>query len=170
MKIRIGTIEDIKGLARVHYESWKTTYSGIFSEETLTNRTYEKVLSNWRPRLENRNEKYQCFLAETEEGEIVAFAECGVERTNNFQIEGELYTLYILESFQRKGIGTLLFKKVIEHLSNHNIHSVMAWVIKDNESRKFYERHGGEVIGEQLIGDTGILEVAYAWKNLNDFI
>lgn len=170
MKIRIGTIEDIKGLARVHYESWKTTYSGIFSEETLTNRTYEKVLSNWRPRLENRNEKYQCYLAETEEGEIVAFVECGVERTNNFQIEGELYTLYILESFQRKGIGTLLFKKVIEHLSNHNIHSVMAWVIKDNESRKFYERHGGEVIGEQLIGDTGILEVAYAWKNLNDFI
>ncbi|MEK5393805.1 GNAT family N-acetyltransferase [Margalitia sp. FSL K6-0131] len=170
MKIRIGTIEDIKGLARVHYESWKTTYSGIFSEETLTNRTYEKVLSNWRPRLENRNEKYQCYLAETEEGEIVAFAECGVERTNNFQIEGELYTLYILESFQKKGIGTLLFKKVIEHLSNHNIHSVMAWVIKDNESRKFYERHGGEVIGEQLIGDTGILEVAYAWKNLNDFI
>jgi len=170
MKVRIGTTKDLKGLARVHYESWKTTYSGIFSEETLTNRTYEKVLNNWRPRLENKNEKYQCFLAETDEGEIVAFAECGVERTNKFPIEGELYTLYILESFQRKGIGTMLFKRVIEHLLSHNINSVLAWVIKENESRKFYERHGGGVIDEQLIGDTGILEMAYAWKNIHDFI
>jgi len=128
------------------------------------------VESNWIPRLEKKAEKYHCFLAETEEGEIVAFAECGLERTNKFPIKGELYTLYILEAFQRKGIGTLLFKQVIEHLISHNIHSIMAWVIKDNESRKFYERHGGEVIGEQLIGDTGILEVAYAWKNINDFI
>ncbi|WP_158176686.1 hypothetical protein [Heyndrickxia camelliae] len=32
MKIRIATIEDIKGLARVHYDSWKSTYTGIFSE------------------------------------------------------------------------------------------------------------------------------------------
>ena len=169
MNVRVGTIKDIEGLARVHYESWITTYTGIFSGEILRNRTVEKVENNWRPRLENKADKYECFLVETEKGEIVAFAECGMERSNKFQIDGELYTLYILESYQRQGLGTLLLKKVIEHLLSHNFNSLLAWVIKDNDSRNFYERHGGKVIGEQWIGDTGILEVAYAWKSLKEF-
>jgi GNAT superfamily N-acetyltransferase len=166
MQTRVGMIADIKGLARVHYESWKTTYTGIFSDQVIANRTYEEVEANWRPRLEKKADKYQCFLAETGEGEIVAFAECGVERTNNYQVDGELYTLYILEEYQKKGIGTELFKMAIGHLLEHEIRSMMTWVIKNNGSRIFYERHEGEVIAEQAVGDTGIMEVAFAWRDI----
>ncbi|GIN40205.1 MULTISPECIES: GNAT family N-acetyltransferase [Heyndrickxia] len=169
MQIRVGTINDIKGLAKVHYESWITTYTGMFSEETFKKRTYERVLENWRPRLENLDPNYRCFLAETDEGEIFAFAECGKERTGDFNIDSELYTIYMLELFHQKGIGKLLFQKVIEFLNDQGFHSLLVWVLKDNHSaRKFYEKLGGVQIAEQSLGDSGILEVAYAWSNIQE--
>ncbi|GIN86576.1 acetyltransferase [Heyndrickxia sporothermodurans] len=167
MNIRIGEIKDIKQLATVHYESWISTYKGIFSKETIEKRTYETVLEQWRPRLENKAVNYQCFLAETAKGEIVAFAECGKERTEKYGVDGELYTIYMLEAYQGKGIGKSLFYEVVEFLKEKGFQSFMLWVLKDNHSaRRFYEKLGGELIAEKLIGDTDIVEVAYSWKNL----
>lgn len=169
MPIKVGTVKDIEGLAKVHYESWITTYSGIFSEETFKNRTFEKVLKNWRPRLTNLAPDYRCFLAETDEGEVFAFAECGKERTREYGIDSELYTIYILDNYQGNGVGKALFNRVEEFLKERNLQSLMVWVLKDNHSaRRFYEKLGGELIAEQPLGDSGILEVAYAWKNLFD--
>lgn len=167
MHIRIGALKDIEGLAKVHYESWKTTYKGIFSEETFKNRTYEVVLEHWRPRLEQKAVDSQCFLAETDEGEIFAFAECGKERTGKYGIDGELYTIYMLEQYQGNGIGKELFAKVVEFLKDNGFQSLMVWVLKDNHSAKrFYVKLGGELIAEKLLGDTDILEEAYVWKDI----
>ncbi|MGE8204895.1 N-acetyltransferase family protein [Heyndrickxia sp. NPDC080065] len=168
MRIRVGTIQDIEGLAKVHYESWLTTYKGIFSDETFKNRTYERVLENWRPRLDNPNSDYQCLLAETDGDEVFAFAECGIERTKKYGIDSELYTIYMLKEYQKNGVGKLLFNQVIEFLKERNFQSLLVWVLKDNQNaRKFYEKLGGSLIAEQPLGDSGILEVAYAWENIH---
>lgn len=57
----------------------------------------------------------QCtvFVAETENGEVIGFADCGNERSGDYPgIEGEVYAIYILEAYQGQNIGKL--KKVIQ--------------------------------------------------------
>ena len=45
---------------------------------------------------------------------------------------------------------------------------MMLWVLKQNPSRGFYERLGGEVLAEQEIEISGqkYPEVAYGWRAL----
>ena len=45
----------------------------------------------------------------------------------------------------------------------------MLWVLDRNPSRLFYERLGGQLIGEQTIElgqDVTSVEVAYGWPNI----
>ena len=44
--IRRAIKDDIQGIAKVHADSWKTTYKGIFPNEILENITYEKRKNN----------------------------------------------------------------------------------------------------------------------------
>lgn len=42
MQIRKATPSDAEGIARVHVESWKSTYINIVPEDFLKNLSYEK--------------------------------------------------------------------------------------------------------------------------------
>ena len=44
--IRRAIKDDIRGIAKVHVDSWKTTYKGIFADEFLENITYEQRENN----------------------------------------------------------------------------------------------------------------------------
>ncbi|MFK4429194.1 hypothetical protein ABH962_000543 [Bacillus sp. RC54] len=44
--IRRAIKDDIRGIAKVHVDSWKTTYKGIFADEFLENITYEQREKN----------------------------------------------------------------------------------------------------------------------------
>ena len=44
--IRRAIKDDIPGIAKVHADSWKTTYKGIFPNEILENITYEQRKNN----------------------------------------------------------------------------------------------------------------------------
>lgn len=35
MQVRIATLNDAAGIAKVHVDSWRTTYKGIIQEEFL---------------------------------------------------------------------------------------------------------------------------------------
>ena len=45
--IRRATKDDIAGIVKVHVESWKTTYKGIFANEILENVTFEQRKKQW---------------------------------------------------------------------------------------------------------------------------
>ena len=44
--IRRAIKDDIQGIAKVHVDSWKATYKGIFADEILDNIAYEKRENN----------------------------------------------------------------------------------------------------------------------------
>ncbi len=46
--IRRATKSDIAAIAKIHVESWKTTYTGIFENEILENVTFEQRKSSGR--------------------------------------------------------------------------------------------------------------------------
>ena len=45
------------------------------------------------------------YVAENEAGQIVGFADGGPERARDMTFKGELYAIYILNDYQRQGVG-----------------------------------------------------------------
>jgi GNAT superfamily N-acetyltransferase len=78
-----------------------------------------------------------------------------------------LYAIYLLENYQRQGIGNQLVRNVVQELHTFIIFSLFVWVLEDNPSRFFYERLGGQVIYEQVItiGGVQVKKVGYGWKD-----
>ncbi len=98
MRIREAVLEDAEGIARVHVDSWRTTYKGIVSETVLQQLSYEQRAENWRRGIG----KNALYVAEDESGRIVGFATGGKERTGNYDVDGELYAIYLLNEVQGK--------------------------------------------------------------------
>src|SRR5699024_6256566 len=112
MKIRKAYSNDALGVAKVQVDSWKTTYKNIVPDGYLEQMTYENREKKWKDIIFNQ----AVFVAENN-GEIIGFSNGGNERTGKYpDYKGELYAIYILEEYQRKGVGKLLLEPVVENL------------------------------------------------------
>ncbi len=163
MIIRKAKMEDAEEIAKVHVDSWRTTYKGIVPDSYLETLHYEKREEIWRTAIPTGN----VFVAENEEGRIVGFANGGKERSGQYPgYDGELYAIYLLEAYQGKGIGSTLVKKVIEYLKEKGINSMIILALEDNPACMFYETLGGKRMGtEELeIGGKEFTEVVYGWR------
>ncbi|WP_078379269.1 GNAT family N-acetyltransferase [Sutcliffiella halmapala] len=171
MIIRLAKPGDAPSIAKVHVDSWKTTYKGLIADSYLEELSYENRARMWAAAIERGFEKSCIFVAEVD-GEIVGFANGGMERTQKYGIDGELFAIYLLQSYQKKGIGKKLCTTVAEFLHNKNYQSMLVWVLANNPSRAFYHSLHPEEIGvEQIqIGDQSFQEIAYAWKNLKSLL
>jgi Acetyltransferase (GNAT) family. len=57
------------------------------------------------------------YVAENKSGKIVGFAAGGRERMGKYMYQGELFAIYILEEYQRQGIGRQLLGCVAAKIS-----------------------------------------------------
>ena len=64
MNIRLASVHDIRGISRVHVESWKSTYHGIISESFLSNLTIERRIKNWERTFNNLNQDEVIYIIE----------------------------------------------------------------------------------------------------------
>jgi GNAT superfamily N-acetyltransferase len=150
--IRQAVSEDAAEIAKVHVDSWRSTYAGIVPGAFLDDLSYAKSEARWLKRLANPTAEYVIFVAQDEEGRVIGFVDGGSERSGDDEYDGEIYALYLLQNHQGRGLGTKLFRRVITHLLTFsNIHSVMVWVLQDNPSKFFYESMGGELVRQKTM-------------------
>lgn len=165
MLIRKAELEDVAGIAKVHVDSWRTTYKGIVPDSFLESLSYEEREQIWKSGIE-RN---QVYIAEDEEGQIVGFASGGEERTGKYDAyRGELYAIYLLEGQHGRGIGQKLFQSVVDDLKEKQLNSMLIWALAENPACHFYEKLGGRKIDTAEIELDGkkLDEVAYGWDEL----
>jgi L-amino acid N-acyltransferase YncA len=167
MEIREAQISDAPAIARVHVDSWRSTYSGIVPADYLARLDYGQREQEWCDRIRAKRERQFISVAQ-EAGEIVGFASCGPEGSGNPTYDGELYVIYILEEHQRQGTGRLLVSHLASGLLQAGMESMLVWVLADNPFRRFYERLGGQPVAEQSvsIGEVELEEVAYGWRDI----
>lgn len=172
--IRNATESDAEGIAFVHVNSWKTSYTGIIDQSFLENLSYEKRLASWKEILQSKNTQQLVALFDDQ---IVGFAGFGSARlescidhsllkdkTANI---GEVYSIYLLEQHKGKGCGKALFNKCRYHLSQEGVESFVVRALTDNiRAIHFYEREGGKLIEEIniSIGDKNYPESFYLFK------
>lgn len=165
--IRIAHLEDAAGIARVHVDSSRTTYKGIFADEFLATLTYSRQEQSWQRILNDPAQ--MTFVAVDEAGTIVGFVNGGPEREGDPVYQGELYAMYLVQEAQRRGLGRSLVKELARALAERHFASMMLWVLASNPACRFYEALGGQVIKQRQyqVGGASYDELAYGWKDLS---
>jgi GNAT superfamily N-acetyltransferase len=164
-QLRVATVADALGIARVHVDSWRTTYRGLLPDDLLDNLSYESRAEGWERFIARGNFSDLSYVAE-EEGEIVGFVHGGPVREFPGEYTGEIYAIYLLASQHGKGTGRALFEQAATGLAERGFNNFMLWVLDGNPTRGFYEHMGGVELAqkqEQLGGKT-VTEIAYGWK------
>lgn len=166
--IRKAGQEDALAIAQVHVNSWKSTYKGLISDAYLDSLSVGSFERFWADQLEASS--LSPYVAETGSG-IVGFVQGGPLREKDYRYQGEIYSLYLLKSHQRKGLGKQLVQAVMEDLITEGMSSFLVWVLADNPSCGFYEKLGGKKIGTKQvqIGGNMLQEVAYGWERPDSF-
>ena len=168
LTIRPARVEDAAAMARVHVDTWRTTYPGIISAEHLAKLSYERSERLWVEHLTNPGAE-RAFVAVTPTAEVVGLASCGPIREPLEHCDAELVVLYIRQAYQGVGCGRRLVTTVAQDLASRGFQSLVIWVMAENRSaRGFYEKLGGRLAAEKPIhiGEEDLLEVAYVWPDL----
>lgn len=168
--IRSARVADAPAIARVHVESWRTTYSGMLPRDFLDGLRYEDRERMWTRVLGGLvpEQPETVVVAEHAASGIVGFASGGPDRDEPERYDAELYAIYLLAEWQGQGIGRRLFDAVVQAFCTAGLRSLRLWVAAGNSAERFYERMGGVAIGEKLaiVGGIDLREVCYAWGAL----
>ncbi|MEC1525401.1 GNAT family N-acetyltransferase [Neobacillus niacini] len=167
MKIKKASEVDIKSIARVYVDGWKTTYRGLVPDDYLDSLSYEESEQRWLNFLNHEKEPF-IYIAMNEAGEIIGFAAGKSIVDDNF--DGELYSLYLLQECRGLGVGRQLVSAIARHFKEKGIASMMVWVMERNISGLgFYERMGGRAYlhRNNEFGGMVVEDVAYGWKDVS---
>ncbi len=174
-QVRVAKISDARSIAEVHVASWQTTYKDFLPAHYLSALSVEEKERLWKERLslvEQGNEDFILYVVEeNEQDKIVGFVCGGKDRKDHPVYHGELYTLYLLQEYQRKGLGQLLVHRFALWLHEHSYQKMRVWVLDRNPARKFYEALGGQLLPEIRkleFGGQWVLDVSYGWENLRE--
>lgn len=186
MKIRLATVDDARGMARVIVDTFLAANRGVLSEEAWQRRkaewTHEVSARNWESAINgiaDSSSPTECiYVAEDETGEIVGVAMGCPSPDENDPKDigpkniGEVNLLYVSESHQKQGIGRALVQATAAHLARSGMTKLhIATAEANTEGRIFYERIGGRIVGtRQDFGDGEPLPlVVYEWPDIHIF-
>ena len=172
-EIETARIQDAEAIAAVHISSWRETYRGLLPNDLLENLQLDQRAELWRQIIASNqlSPSSAQYIARSKK-QIVGFGSCGPGRSRTCVkegYEGEISTLYVLNSHQHRGIGSALFHQMTVRLSSEGINSLSLWVLDTNlKARSFYERRGGVAFDKREDDHRGTLttEIAYGWRNV----
>jgi GNAT superfamily N-acetyltransferase len=166
VRFREATIDDCMSVAGVHVRSWQESFAGIVPQAFLDKMSVEKRARAFEEGF--RAASYKMYVAEVPESGVIGFADRGEPRDNIGRYAAELYAIYLLPEFQRRGIGENLFKLVVESFVREGRCSMYLYALEVSPYRTFYEKMNGRVVGRKRREIEGIPfdELVYGWDCL----
>jgi len=182
--VRAAKVEDAPGIARVHVDTWRSAYRGIVPASFLAGLSYQTSRVRWEKFIAEsegvETGRFGRFIlvAEHPADGIVAFVSAGPSRTagtltgTQAPPVGEIYTLYVLQAHQRRGIGRRLVGRAARRMAGQGVRSVILWALTENPYRDFYSSLGGRAGARQVqrIGGADLEETAYVWPDIGELI
>ena len=139
--------EDAKELAHNIAVVWNTTYKGIVDNEFLEilylNEDYSA--KNIINKIDNNDNYYVLKL----NNKIIGWIYYDYV-SNKYENADEIYSLYILKEYHKKGYGKLLFNLAVNDMKKNNINKFVVGCLEGNPSNEFYKYMGGKYIGNNL--------------------
>jgi GNAT superfamily N-acetyltransferase len=147
--IRPARIGDAEGIGRVQAESRHATYRGIMSDAALANITVEERTRWWTRALEVYDDKWFVFVVE-ENDQIVGFSctgPAGLGAASTIA-EYDLYFLYLLPGWERRGLGRALVERTFSGLRERGVPDIQILCLRGTTAYLFYEALGGQLAEE----------------------
>lgn len=160
MRLDDATAADLAVLARLHTESWRIAYRGIFPDSYLDGDLYANRLAKWRT-----------ILAENGEWGIIAREG---EQAVGFVWVSErevpvAESLHMLPGRRGGGGGPLLFAAAAERLIARGQTELVLYVFAGNAPAiRFYDALGGQMVGQGIDDIAGhkVPDLRYRWTDL----
>jgi GNAT superfamily N-acetyltransferase len=132
--IRFARPEDAGQIARVDVESWEDAYAPIMPAEYIERRRMVRRAASWHHALDR--------------GETVLVAQIDRRIVGFGSLQGnEIGMLYLLPAYQARGIGQLLFRRLLEEIRDAGYEAAELWVLVSNHrARRFYAANGGRMM------------------------
>jgi len=171
IRIRRAEPDDLRSMARVHVETWKSAYRGLIPNNRLDTLTVESdIAGGFGSYLKQPPPGLAEFVAVTTGGEVIGFAMGGPAREPEPGYTGELGSIYVLSSHQRQGVGSALVGEIARHLLGTGHTTMMVWVMEPSPYRRFYEHLGGALHRRALhpsrIAGGPVSTVSYVWGDI----
>jgi GNAT superfamily N-acetyltransferase len=166
--IRKAALEDAEAIARVHVATWRSTYPGQIPDSILVGLNVERHAQMWRRATGHPGGRDIVYVAEHAEDGVIGFASAGLRRVDGLPYAGEIYTLYVQQDHQGRGIGRRLLKRSFRALLGRGYPSALVWVLASNPARFFYQAMGGARVADRTEALWGVLmdEAAFGWRDL----
>lgn len=167
IEIRPAVPDDVMMIAAVIVETWRATFRGLIGDAFLDSMTIEEQALRHARRMRVAD-VFHLVAVDMSSDKVIGFANYGKPRSMPRRFDRELYALYVLEEFQRAGIGAALVRSVAAHCREMGASSLFAWVLSTNPNRSFYERMGAVPVaqGQVTLGSETHEQVAYRWNDL----
>jgi GNAT superfamily N-acetyltransferase len=140
IEIRKAEPNDAAAIARVHVLVWRSAYRGLMPDDLLASLSIEQRTDRWHSTIPNK--RVGTYVAIVD-GELVGFCSAGLNRSEEGDAVGELYTIYVLEESAGAGIGTRLLAAAEQWMVDRGFTDALLWVLASNVSaRSFYGSRG----------------------------
>ena len=161
--IRRAVPGDATQIGVVHVAGWRSAYAGILPGSSLTRLSATQQATQY----DHDIRMGRAVFVAVADGVVVGFTTCGRPRTAGLG-DGEVETLYVLDDWREQGLGRRLMAAAAGHLGAHGCVSLFLWVLRDNQSRWFYERLGGRAARTSTtpVGGVDVPQIAYVWADL----
>lgn len=139
---------DLDGKGYVHYTAWNEAYTGLIPQAYLDSRSLADC------RRKARSGAFPTLVA-IADGQVAGFANFIPESREFVSVPDscEVVALYVLEKFQRRGIGSALLDRCLEALPPDR--AVVLFVLEGNgKAIRFYQKHGFVFTGHSVT-ETG---------------
>lgn len=137
--LRQASRNDDENIAKLSVTAWQESYSEIFPKAALTS-------LQWQTRATGRKDffkdpKRDSIAIEINKN-IIAYADYGPARLqDNTDIDNsyaEIYAIYVLDNFKRKGFGKLLYKSIEKALTENEYKKLIIWTLTKNYAAIYF--------------------------------
>lgn len=140
MEIRNVKLEDAAQIADI-YDYYISNTHHTFETEPLTD-------EEMRARIAEISGKYPYLVAE-QDGEIQGYVYAAPFRMRQAYEHSVEASIYVRKQSKEKGVGTRLYEKFLEELSDTNFHTIIATISLPNDaSVRFHQKMGFEKVGQ----------------------
>lgn len=182
ISIRRARATDAIAIAAVHVAAWRSAYPGILPDAYLARLSVPRQAAYYESAIRSGAGVFVASATGTDVppgsgARVVGFTTAGRARASSEIAgrriaEGEVETLYVLDDFRDRGVGRRLLRAAAGHLAEAGCRSVFLWVLRENPSRWFYARLGGQAAAEAMtsVGGQKVAQTAFVWDPIEKLL
>ncbi len=150
--------DEIPALAHLHVIAWHQTYNAKPRPDIWKIRE-----SQWREQFQKNDGTWFCIVIENQKGELIGFSKGVKPRPDeNLGKMGNLSKIYLLQDYQRMGLGTKLLGLTVRRFLDMGINEMILFGDAGNPSCAFHDKMGGK----KHYNDKGEFIGNYSWDDL----